>query len=160
MIQDPAAAKASTLKANALPDDLPSEIMRSAWHFWDEARKAAALPPVAAIDPTRLPKPLMPFITTVTVEENPQRFQLRLIGNAGITAAGRNYTGRYVDELPDGKAMVERLALCVSTKRPYYYEGPIGFVEKGFRRYRTLGLPFGDSTAGKVTRLMGVTEFD
>lgn len=147
-----------TFKPNVQLADLSSELLRSAWQFWDEARKGAELPPVSAINATRLPKPLMPFIVVIAVEENPQRFLLRLIGNAGIVAAGRNQTGLYTDQMPDSAAVTQRLGQCVSSRRPYYYEGKMGYAAKVFRSYQTLGLPFADQD-GKITRLLNATEF-
>jgi len=149
---------AVVFKTDAQPVDLPSELLRSAWYYWAELRRSADVPPAAAIDPARLPKSLMPYISIVAVEENPQRFLLRLIGDAGIVATGHNHTGRHVDELPDGPAMTERLNLCVSSRRPYFFEGPMAFAEKTFRTYRTLVMPFTDGS-GKVARLLNATEY-
>jgi hypothetical protein len=138
--------------------ELDSELLRSAWKFWVEARGEARLPPVSAINPRRMPRALIPNISVIAIEDGPKRFLIRLVGNAVTTATGQNLAGRYAEDIKGGERTVQRFEACLASREPYYYEGNLTFAVHDFRLYKALVMPFGDED-GTVRRLFVVSDF-
>ncbi len=53
------------------------------------------------IDPTEIPK-LLPHVQLIEVAEGGARFRYRLVGTELVAAFGKEYTGKYLDELYTG----------------------------------------------------------
>ncbi|MGO8918495.1 MAG: ATP-binding protein [Stellaceae bacterium] len=80
-------------------------ILGAALAYWRRQRGPRAMPRRRDIDPTVIPK-LLPHLQLIEVLEDGARFRYRLVGTALVAAFGREYTGKYLDELFTG----ERLA--------------------------------------------------
>jgi hypothetical protein len=66
--------------------------------YWRRRRTPRALPRRRDIEPTEIPR-LLPHLQLIEVHEGGPRFRYRLAGTALIAAYGREYTGKYLDEL-------------------------------------------------------------
>jgi len=86
-------------------------ILGSALAFWLEKRAGRAMPCKRDIDPVEVPPRILPNLQIIDVINGGARFRYRLIGTALADAFGRDFSGRYPDEMfPD-----DRLAyiLCI-----------------------------------------------
>lgn len=102
-----------------------------------QAAPPGRLPGRQDIDPTKL-KALLPFINLVDVERNPDgglRFRFRLTGTLQTEVAGREISGRYLEDavLPQ---YVERIRnnmrKCVNTGKPVYDRFPMPHPDRDF----------------------------
>ncbi len=101
-----------------------------------QAAPPGRLPGRQDIDPTKL-KALLPFINLVDVERHGEglRFRFRLTGTLQTEVAGREISGRYVEDavLPQ---YVERIRnnmrKCVTTGKPVYDRFPMPHPERDF----------------------------
>lgn len=146
---------AEDLQADFTRESLAEDYARALFDYWCEARGAARIAPVSAIDPMRMPRACLPYISVLDVEHEPLRLRSRLSGTALVEQLGMNQTGNYLDEIPGTTAQLGRMEWCVRTQRPYIVEDDITFAPKDFKRYQILVLPFGDPAVG-VQRLVGV----
>ncbi len=135
-------------------DDLARDYAKELYDYWRDARGTAPLPPIAALDPTRLPRSSLPYLSLLEVEENPFRLRARLIGTALVEQLGMNQTGHYLDETPGMEAQLARMAWCVRERKPYLTTDVLTFAPNDHKRYQVLVLPFGDQGRG-VQRLIG-----
>ncbi len=134
--------------------DLPE--FRDMYAFWRDRRGDRQLPPESAIDPLDFPRPLIPFLILLGVEENPRRFLVRLAGSAVTDESGARVNGRYVDTLPGTEEIAVRFSWCVDNALPYTITTPVSWSSRTYRTYSVLTLPFGDAA---VTRLLQVFRF-
>ncbi|GAB4374517.1 MAG: hypothetical protein Kow00114_37110 [Kiloniellaceae bacterium] len=143
------------LLANFSRDDLARDYAKQLYDYWHDARGAAAIPPIDALDPTRLPRACLPYLSVLEVETRPFRLRSRLAGTALVEQLGSDPTGQYLDETPGMAAQIARMAWCVQEQRPYLTNDDVTFAPNKHKRYQVLILPFGDSERG-VERVVGV----
>ena len=136
-------------------DDLARDYAKQLYDYWRDARGTAPLPPIAALDPTRLPRACLPYLSVLEVEAHPFRLRSRLAGTAMVEQIGSNPTGHYLDEVPGMDAQLARMEWCVREQRPYLTNDVVTFAPNKHKRYQVLILPFGDSEHG-VQRVVGV----
>lgn len=91
---------------------------RFAWmrDYLDRVASPGTLPGRQHIDPVAL-RAILPFINLVDVERAPDgrlRFRFRLVGTLQTTAAGREISGKYLDDAVDPK-YVERIRTNMTT---------------------------------------------
>ncbi len=67
--------------------------------YWLRQRGTRVMPCKRDIDPTEIPRSLLPHLQILDVVDSGARFRYRLIGTALVQAYGRDYTGTYADEL-------------------------------------------------------------
>ncbi len=142
------------LQPNISRDSLRQDYARDLFDYWCEARGTAVMPPLSAIDPIRMPRACLPYISVLEVEQSPLRLRARLSGEALVDQLGLNQTGHYLDEYPGMTAQIERMMWCVREQRPYLVEDELTFGPNDHKRYQVLVLPFGDPGCG-VQRLVG-----
>jgi len=136
-------------------DALAEDYARQFFDYWHEACAGAPMPPLSALDPMRLPRACLPYLTVLEVEPEPLRLRSRLVGTALEEQLGMNQAGMYLDELPGIGTQLERLLWCVRERRPYMVEDDITFAPNDYKRYQAFIVPFGDPDAG-VQRVVGV----
>jgi hypothetical protein len=73
-------------------------VLGAALAYWRGKRSGRSMPARRDLDPTEMPR-LLPHLQLI--EPVAGRFRFRLIGTALAEAFGRDYTGRFVDELFD-----------------------------------------------------------
>ena len=78
--------------------DLGSEPLSRLEAYWLAKRGSRLMPARADIDPADI-KELLPQIILTRIEHDPLRVRYAVVGTASATAAGIDYTGRYLDEL-------------------------------------------------------------
>lgn len=137
---------------------LPNERFKDAYGFWLNARGDFELPPQSAIKPENLPAGKLPRFTIVSVEGMPRRFRYRLLGSMVTRAWGEDLTGRFVDEMPNGYEMAERMEQCAQSRKPYYSQGPLKYAIYDFRSFEVLVMPFAGPD-NEVSRLLIYNEF-
>jgi hypothetical protein len=62
------------------------------------------MPRRADIDPTAMPRRLLPNLLLTDVVDRGARFRFRLVGTEAVNAIGSDLTGRYVDEVNQSAA--------------------------------------------------------
>jgi hypothetical protein len=139
-------------------DALSQDYMRALYDYWCQARGDVTLPPLAALDPLRLPVAALPYLAVLEVEPSPLRFRSRLTGTRVVEALGVDHTGLYMDEIPGTTEQLQRMAWCVRTRRPYLVDATITFAPHDYKRYQTLALPFSDASL-EVRRILFVFAF-
>lgn len=82
-----------------MPFDYRSDqILGPALAYWERKRGARAMPSRAEIEPSEITA-LLPNLQLIDVAEAGARFRYRLVGTAIVEAFGREYTGKWLDEL-------------------------------------------------------------
>ena len=86
--------------------------------YWRAKRRARSMPSRRDIDPTEI-GPLLSHLQLIEVVDGGIRYRYRLAGTSLVTAFGREYTGRYLDELFAGErlAYAQRVFGTVCSKR-------------------------------------------
>lgn len=146
------------LQDNFGRESLPCDYMRALYDYWCERRGSASMPPLAAIDPTTLPRACLPYLSILEVEPSPFRLRSRLCGTTLSEQLGFDFTGHYLDEFPGATKQMARMEWCFHHARPYVAEDGITFAPNDYKRYQILILPFGDPGCG-VQRIVGVFFF-
>src|ERR1700733_2935161 len=70
--------------------------------YWVRKRGPRFMPHKSDIDPTDIPPKLLPNLQMIDAIDGGARFRYRLIGTALAEANGKDYTGRYPEELLSG----------------------------------------------------------
>jgi len=74
------------------------QILGRALAYWERKRGSRAMPSRAEIEPSEI-MPLLPSLQLIDVAEGGTRFRYRLVGTDIVAAFGREYTGKWLDEL-------------------------------------------------------------
>jgi hypothetical protein len=74
-------------------------ILGTALAYWIEKRGNRLMPSRRDIDPTEIPRKVLPNLQLIDVIDGGARFRYRLIGTATVDAYGEDFTGRYADEM-------------------------------------------------------------
>ena len=97
-------------------------VLAQALAYWRAKRGARAMPARRDIDPTEIGS-LLPHLQLIDVVDGGVRYRYRLAGTSLVTAFGREYTGRYLDELFAGErlAYAQRVfATVCSRQKPVF----------------------------------------
>ncbi len=157
------ASMSARMRVDFTEDDLSHARQRHLYAYWQEARCEAWCPPVASIDPMKLPRDTLSFLSVLEVvgpdaEGAPQRFRVRLHGTEIVEATGIEITGRYLDEIDGMARQIERCRWMVRHARPYLVADALTWSPRLHSAYTALNLPFGDPD-GKVRRIVAVFAF-
>jgi hypothetical protein len=74
-------------------------ILGPAFTYWAQKRGGRLMPCKRDIDPTELPRRLLPNLQIIEAIDGGARFRYRLVGTASVEAYGSDYTGCYPDEM-------------------------------------------------------------
>jgi hypothetical protein len=74
-------------------------ILGTALAYWIEKRGNRLMPSRRDIDPTEIPRKILPNLQIIDVVDGGARFRYRLIGTATVEAYGEDFTGRHPDEM-------------------------------------------------------------
>ena len=77
---------------------MSSATLRQVRDYWLTARGPRRQPAHGDIDPLQIPRPLLPHLVLTDVIHDPLRLRYRLIGTFVTALAGRDATGRWLDE--------------------------------------------------------------
>lgn len=136
-------------------DSLARDYAKEVYDYWCETRGKEPFPPTAAVDPTRLPRASLPFLSVLEVHKHPFRLRSRVAGTAFVEQLGSDPTGTFLDEQPGMDAQLARMEWCVREQKPYLTNDSVTFAPNKHKRYQVLILPFGDREHG-VERVVGV----
>jgi hypothetical protein len=67
--------------------------------YWLRKRGTSSMPRKRDIDPTEIDPKTLPNLQIIDVIDDGERFRYRLVGTALVEANGKDYTGRYPEEL-------------------------------------------------------------
>jgi len=90
--------------------------------FWESKRRDGKLPSKTDFPPEEI-KPWLGHILLVDVVHPPPRFRIRLMGVSLVEYAGRDYTGKWFDEIFVGERLQQNIRpylKCFETKLPCY----------------------------------------
>ncbi len=139
----------------------PAAHLSDALAYWRHEMPDGSLPPVASIDPLKIPRTALPWSDLIGVVYDPLRFQIRLWGTSVVRAVGHDLKGTWLDEagMKDG---IRRLTAVVEHRIPYFARIPLTWHVEEYRHrshYCSLGLPFRDET-GAVSRILCFLDFE
>ncbi len=123
--------------------------------YWISAREKREFPARRDIDPLHIPK-VLPVLTLVDVFHDPLRFRYRLIGTKITEMAGRDATGKWLDEELYGDKTDNMLWIfrsCSTQKAPIAVREKIQFIDKSWVLVEALAVPLGE-TDEKVDIIM------
>ena len=80
-------------------------ILGSVLAYWVRKRGARSMPCKRDIDPTEMPRKLLPNLQIVDVIDGGERFRYRLAGTTLVEAYGEDFTGKCSDELFCGERL-------------------------------------------------------
>jgi hypothetical protein len=99
-------------------EDCRDPMLEGALAYWRRLVPGGALPRRRDIDPAQIPR-LLPHLQLIDVVDAGARFRYRLVGTALVAAFGKEYTGKYLDELFGGDrlAYASRVYSTVCSER-------------------------------------------
>ncbi|MBM3547779.1 MAG: PAS domain-containing protein [Alphaproteobacteria bacterium] len=128
------ASGGSTEKSRWMPVDDPAELrderLQRMLAHWTEAATGGAPPTQALVDPAKLGD-LMDWLFVYQVERDPLRFRYIVHSPKIALRMGADFTGRYVDEIPNAEAreaVGKVLAAVLATARPHRFESTRRFM--------------------------------
>ncbi len=139
-----------------------SEALRPLLRYWIAACGDKRMPARADIDPVEMPIKLLPNVVLVDVVPDPLRFRFRVMGTAVARMLDEDWTGYFVDEIPNIHESVQR-QYVESAKNRYptvtmneYDRYDPGLMQHKLLRYECLLLPLSENGA-TVSMLLGGT---
>ena len=144
-----------------LPADCHTKIVR-VFDYWRSIHPAVGLPGRRGLDPLQVPEGLLPNMSLIDVTGDPRRFRYRLIGTSITRFAGRDVSGRWLEDVYTGFAGGGvHTALCrvVDDRTGDYRRGPpvhLGMAE--LAEVERIFLPLADDGAS-VDMIMALAVF-
>lgn len=144
--------------------DLPmrSDVNRALRDHWLSLRTGDALPRWKTFDPAAV-RNLLPHLIVVDCLSDPMRFRFRVIGTFVTLMAGRDATGRMLDEELYGErleAMTWHYRQCAETAEPLATLGTVHFVDRDWVVAEHVFLPFTTSDGAVDIILAGLDTLD
>lgn len=131
-------------------------------NYWRSLRGDCRMPSRRKFDPTEVPARILPKLIMTEVQAE-TRFLYRLYGTAHVEAAGWDFTGSYLHDLPDRGGyrdyligIYERL---VQEKAPLFTESIYLWNEDIRRSTQRLMVPFSNDDR-TVHHILSIQEFD
>ncbi len=121
--------------------DIPCDILKGIYQYWQSMRGAHIMPSRADLYPEDIIA-LLPYICLVDVERETRRYKIRLIGTENVKAIGFDVTGDYLDNYPLMERQLKtRYDWLVRERRPYIISDNLKWSEKSFLDFCSIGLP-------------------
>ena len=137
-------------------------ILGPALAYWIRKRGPRAMPCKRDINPTEMPPKLLRNLQIIDVIDAGARFRYRLVGTASVEAHGRDYTGKYPEDLLDG----DRLKFLLRIYRTVYETKSPVFSRNGYYTARgntlfanRIYMPLSDDGIN-VHHILGVLMFE
>jgi len=138
-----------------------SPLLQRLYAYWTERRGDAVMPARADIDPVDMTY-VLGRLLLVDVLCRPTRFRFRLHGSGLALRAGRDLTGKVLEELPSNefRTLAQRsFRAVVEHARPLHTERH-RVLDRRPRHYETLVLPLGDDRRTVDMLLVGLIHED
>lgn len=123
------------------------------------------LPDRTKIDPAAIPE-LLPHVVLWAVLHQPDgglRYRCRLAGTGMVEVHGHEFTGQMMEQFhgTENARIQPEYDFVARSGQPHYVERSLFWMNRDYRRYRRLLLPFGDATAahGGVAKILNVAHF-
>lgn len=118
-------------------------VVQQAYEYWLGKCSGDRLPRRADLKPAEMGR-LLPYVFLVDVTQVPLSFRFRLVGSRITEWAGREYTGRAIDERdygPQWRRVFDIYAAVVAAREPRHdiYAAP--WVRREFYRYERIVAP-------------------
>ena len=137
-------------------------ILGPALAFWSKKRGKRQLPSRRDIDPTEIPRVILPNLQIIDVIDGGARFRYRLLGTATVDAYGEDFTGRYPDEMfpADLRDFIHGIYRRVCASRAPLFLSNRYITAKGFRlASRRIYMPLSDDDT-QPHHIFGALTFD
>jgi hypothetical protein len=124
---------------------ISSTVLLSLRDYWLAIKGDRPLPERSDLEPSDIPR-LLPYLALTEVHHQPLRFRYRLVGTRITEMAGRDATGRWLDEDLYGDntdRMLWAFRRCVSEKSPVAVREQVQFADKEWIIVEVLMLPLG-----------------
>jgi hypothetical protein len=135
--------------------------MRSVYELWSEKTKQkGALPGWHDFRPAEIVD-TMPMLAVVEYLQGEDRFRVRFSGSEYDGLVGRDITGTYFDEMPDGRNLEARARRVRDAATPILMDGlPLSWAEQEKRRFVAISLPMKTQPKGPVDQLLYMMALD
>ena len=131
--------------AYPVPEHLDDPRLRAIFDYWRSRFRGSLLPARTDIDPLQIPALLGHLtITKVARRADAIRFRYRLWGTRVTELYGRDFTGRYLDEIiiPTRVEEIQRIFEEVTaTAVPHFWQIPVPVENRAFVSNRRVLLP-------------------
>lgn len=144
--------------------------LRRALAWWQDLPRdtlagGLTLPDRSRIDPAAIPD-LLPHVVLWQVLHQPDgsfRYRCRLAGTAMVEIHGYEFTGLPMEQFhgAENARIQPEYDFVTRSGRPHHVERSLFWMNRDYRRYRRLLLPFGDVSAphGGVAKILNVAHF-
>ena len=144
-----------------LETDLPisSEILMEIRDYWVDLKQNRLMPLKQEFNPAAIVRHL-PYVVLVDVFQDPLQFRYRLLGTKITELAGRNVTGKWLDEELYGDRTDDMLWMfrsCASSKRPVAVREQVQFVDKSWVNVDVVAFPLSDAD-GNITVILSAVD--
>ncbi|WP_417316994.1 PAS domain-containing protein [Emcibacter sp.] len=125
-------------------EDIPVEPLRELYEYWNRIRGTRMMPARIDIQPAELAS-ILPLLVLVDVEQNPERFKIRLMGTETVKVMGEDLTGQYLETLHDHEKLTQHMLWLVESHKPYLSCDTMSWKNKNYLSYYALALPLSDN---------------
>lgn len=154
------------LRAGDQPEQLADDAA-ALFRYWAELAKEQGAPTRSQIDPlTHFPR-LMPTTMLIGIERNAQgepRYRYRVVGSELTARAGREYTGKYLDECFPGEQLQPDFDIylrCIDERLCYWgRRSSVVAARREWEIYNRIILPIRDASGESVDFLWIYIWFD
>ncbi len=136
-------------------------LLGSALAYWIEKRGERAMPRRRDIDPTEIPRKILPNLQIIEAIDGGARFRWRLVGTASVDAYGSDYTGAYADAIfsDDRLAFIQNIyRSVVRLKTPVFTRNRYHTTKNVDVFANRIYLPLSDDDA-EVDHILGILAF-
>jgi hypothetical protein len=140
---------------------LSDPVLAGALLYWRGKRGRRELPRRSDIDPTEIGK-LLPHLQLIEVVGGGARYRYRLVGTSLVTAFGREYTGKYLDELFTGDRLANAkrvYGMACSRRKPVFLRNRYSSMRDLEMVANRLYMPLSDDGAA-VNMILGALTFE
>jgi len=135
-------------------------ILQALFAYWSGRCGKRAMPDRRDIDPVTLPPFVLPNLAMFDLVEGARRVRVRLLGTDVVARLGKDFTGRFIDEVMSGDYLDYISAMCreVHARRaPVYTENQFRWQVRQDIVTRRLLLPLTNGTDEPAILLAGMT---
>lgn len=172
----PATITEAEILAGADMSQLSDAPLLRAYDWWrslprQTGAQGLSLPDRTDIDPCAIPD-LLPYVVLWQVLPQPDgsgfRYRCRLAGTAMVEVHGHEFTGEWMEEFhgTENVRIQPEYDFVTRSGRPHHVERSLFWMNRDYRRYRRLLLPFGDfsgdealATHGGVAKILNIAHF-
>lgn len=126
--------------------------------LWRRLAIEGGLPRPRDMDAIALPTFVLPYVTVLDVIDGGRTFHVRLVGTASVAAAGRDFTGKRLDEAMSPQMLnvtAERYRAAIVHRRPILGYAEYAMPDGSTIRNLIMSLPLA-SDGTTVDRILGV----